>query len=187
MGTSFSTCTPDSAGTGGVSGQFRVFADDDDIWFTMNADWNGSQWAKDSPGQSGGFRFGRSAFEILYDNAGATTFTDWANHWRLPMGVTVNSAFETHGTIREIGKVALQATNTYSDTRTMAMGVPVTFRNRFPAIPSSVTFTPNDVSPNWSGTPVIADTSRDGFAVYCYQFPTAQSIVWWYGTYTAIA
>jgi hypothetical protein len=178
-----------SAGTGGQSARFRIFADSDDIWFTMNADWDNSnnRWDKDSPGQSGGFRFGRNTFETLYDNAGSTTFTEWENHWRLSMGILVNSAFETHGTIREVGRVALQATNTYSSDRVVSMGIPITFRNRFPATPSSVTFSANSFSYNWSGDPVATDTSRDGFVVYSYQYTASQNTAWWYGTYTAIA
>jgi hypothetical protein len=180
-----------SAGTGGQSARFRIFADSDDIWFTMNANWDNDddRWEKDSPGQSGGFRFGRSAFEILYDNAGSTNFTEWENHWRLPMGILVNSAFETHGTIREVGKVSLMATNMSSSTGTKSVGMScsVTFRNRFPASPSSITLSVNSSSSNWSGTPTVTDTSRDGFAAYSYQMTDSQETSWWHGGYTAIA
>ena len=155
----------------------------------MNADWNNDddQWEKDSPGFSGGFRFGRAAFEIMHDDGGSNEFTDWECYWRLPMSILTNSAFDTHGTIREVGRLALQATNSYSSSRVVSAAVPITYRNRFPAIASSVTFSANDVSSNWSGSPVLTDPTRDGFVVYSYQYTASQATFWWFGTYTAIA
>ena len=174
---------------GAQTGRFRIFADNDDIWFTMNADWEEeeSQWEKDASGRSGGFRFGRSEFEIMTDNAGQNNFTDWETTWRLPMGLLTNSAFELRGTIREVGRLALQATNTDSSSRILSAGVPITFRNRFPAIPSSITFSANEVSPNWGGDPVSSDPTRDGFVAYTYQYIQSLTTFWWHGTYTAIA
>ena len=180
-----------SEGSGSLSARFRIFADSSDVWFTMNADWDStnSRWEKDSPGQSGGFRFGRSAFEFFFDDAGSNTFTDWESYWRLPMGLVTNSAFELSGTIREVGKVALMGTNTSiaDGERSVGMSCPITFRNRFPAAPSSVTLSAGSYSTGWSGTPTIVDTSRDGFIVYSYQLTDTQATAWWRGTFTAIA
>ncbi len=38
----------DAQGTGGAGTRFRVYADTTSIWFTVNAVWNGSAWARDS-------------------------------------------------------------------------------------------------------------------------------------------
>jgi hypothetical protein len=88
-----------SAGTGGMSARFRIFADSDDVWFTMNADWNNDddQWEKDSPGYSGGLRFGRAAFEIMHDDGGSNEFTDWECYWRLPMSLLTSSGYSSMG------------------------------------------------------------------------------------------
>ncbi len=180
-----------SAGSGAQSARFRIFADSDDVWFTMNADWDATnnRWQKDSPGQSGGFRFGRSAFEFFFDDAGSNTFTDWQSYWRLPMGLVTNSAFELSGNIREVGKVALMGTNTSiaDGERSVGMSCPITFRNRFPASPSSITLSAGSNSTGWSGTPTVVDPSRDGFIVYSYQMTDTQATSWWRGTFTAIA
>lgn len=157
----------------------------------MNADWNNtdSRWEKDSPGQSGGFRFGRNAFEFLFDDGGSTNFTAWQNYWRLPMSLLTNAAFEMSGAVRDVGKVALMGTNTSiaDGARSVGMSCPVTFRNRFPASPSSITLTVGSNSTGWSGTPTVVDTSRDGFVVYSYQMTDSQATAWWRGTFTAIA
>ena len=178
-----------SRGNGTSSAQFRIYADNDNIWFTMNAEWDedDDRWEKDAPGRSGGFRFSRGDIEFMTDNAGANTFTDWERTWRLPMERPINSAFETSGTIREVGRIALQATNTYSSARVVSMGIPVTFRNRFPPAPSSITFSAESVSDNWVGTPTVNYPSRDGFIVYSYQQTLSQRVSFWYGSYTAIA
>ena len=177
----------DSRGNGAQSARFRIFADGDDVWFTMNADWEDNQWEKDSPGNSGGFRFGRTEFEILHDDTSGTTFTEWSNRWRLPMNVNINSAFEAYGDIQEHGRVGMRSTNSYSATRWISMGGCVTFRVRFPATPSSITLTETESSDNWSGTPTVIDANRDGFAYYDVQQTASSTSTWWYSNYTAIA
>jgi len=178
----------DAAGNGSTRSHLRVYADDSYIWFVLNAAWNGSEWVRDSSGNyCGGFRFSRSAFEMLHEDSFAATFTDWTSTWRLPMSSTTNSAFELTGTVREIGRLGFEVTNTYSSTRSTALGSTVTFRNRFPAAPSSITLSEDTSSSSWSGTPIVYQTDRDGFAYFSFQSLSAASTAYWFGRYTAIA
>jgi hypothetical protein len=178
----------DALGVGAVSGHLRVYADTASIWFTINASWNGSAWVRDSASFfSGGFRFSRSEFEFLHDETFDPTFTTWSRTWRLPMSSTVNSAFELTGTVREQGKLGLQFTNTDNATRTASGGGTVTFRNRFPAAPSSITLAFTDRATSFSGNPSTYQTDRDGFAFFSYQSLSQFTTTYWYGTYTAIA
>jgi hypothetical protein len=115
----------------------------------------------------GAFRFARNEIEFLHEDSFAATFTTWTRTWRLPMSSTVNSAFELTGTVREVGRVGMEWSNADSATRTLAGGG-VTFRNRFPATPSSITFSALNTSSGFSGSPsTYAD--RDGFGVFSYQ------------------
>ena len=178
----------ESAGTGSAHARMRVYADDDAVWFAMNASWTGSEWTRDdSTAHAGGFRFSGSFFEFLHDPGGAATFVDWANTWRLPMADTINSGLEVTGTIREYGRLALYGTNSYSTARTIALGGGVTFRARFPSAPSSITIAPSNTSSNWQGQVSVWTSSRDGFGFYSYQNLTATAHAWWHGSYTAIA
>jgi len=178
----------DALGLGGGGGHLRVYADSSFIWFTLNAAWDGSAWVRDSTSFfSGGFRFSRSQVEFLHDDSFDPTFTTWSSTWRLPMSGTVNSGFELGGTVREVGRVGIQLTNPHDTSRTVSSGHAVTFRNRFPATPSSITFSATSSSSSFSGTPNTFSTNRDGFGVYTYQLLSAGLTTWWYGNYTAIA
>jgi hypothetical protein len=178
----------DSQGNGGVGARLRVYADSDSIWFTLNASWNGSAWARDNTGYyTGGFRFSRLEFEFLHETSFAATFTTWSRSWRLPMNSTTNSAFELTGTVQEIGRCALQWSNADTATHNLGMGNSVTFRNRFPAAPSSITFSSLNQAAGFSGNPSTYFPDRDGFGLYSYQSIPALGTVWWYGTYTAVA
>lgn len=178
----------ESAGTGSNHTRLRVYADDDAIWFTLNAAWSATEWRRDEPGStSGGFRFSRSLFELMHDSSAAATFTDWSSTWRLPMGGTVNSCFDTTGTIRDFGRLGMEGSNTYSATRNMALGGAVTFRVRFPTVPTSITLAPSHVNSTWQGLPQLWSVSRDGFGFFAYQDIPATTTFWWFGTYFAIA
>ncbi|MEZ4442337.1 MAG: hypothetical protein R3B72_24805 [Polyangiaceae bacterium] len=178
----------EAVGVGGTGARLRVYADTSSIWFTLNASWNGSAWVRDSTSFfSGGFRFSRLEFEFLHDETFDPTFTTWSRTWRLPMSSTVNSAFELSGTVREQGKLGLQFTNTDNATRTASGGGTVTFRNRFPATPSSITLSSTDQASSFSGNPSTYQTDRDGFAFFSYQSLSQFTTTYWYGTYTAIA
>ncbi|MHC4941149.1 MAG: hypothetical protein ACYTHK_19610 [Planctomycetota bacterium] len=171
-----------------AAGRLRVYADTTSIWFTINASWDGTQWVRDSTSWfSGGFRFSRSEIEFLHENSFASTFTTWTRTWTLPMSATTNSAFETTGTIQEIGRVGMEGTNTYNATRTMALGGCTNFRSRFPATPSSITLNVSSASGGWSGTPSLFTTDRDGFGYFDYQTVSSNTTIWWFGTYTAVA
>lgn len=103
------------------------------------------------------------------------------------MSSTTNSAFETNGTIQEIGRIGMEGTNTYNATRSTALGGSVTFRSRFPATPSSVTFSLLNASGGYSGTPSPYFIDRDGFGYYDYQTVSGNTTFWWFGKYTAVA
>lgn len=178
----------DSNASGAAATHLRIYADGSSVWFTLNASWDGAQWVRDSGGTfSGAFRFARNEIEFLHEDSFAATFTTWTRTWRLPMSSTVNSAFELTGTVREVGRVGMEWSNADSATRTLAGGGSVTFRNRFPATPSSITFSALNTSSGFSGSPSSYFADRDGFGVFSYQTMASLSTVWWFGTYTAIA
>ncbi len=177
----------DSNASGLVMTRLRIYVDSEYVWFTINASWNGSEWARDgSSYYCSGLRWSRSDFTFLYDDTFAATFTSWSKTWRLPMGNTVNSAFELTGTVRETGRLGMEMTNSYNATRTVAGGGGVTFRNRFPAAPSSITLSLHTAG-GFSGTPIVAYTDRVGFGFYSYQSLAGGASAYWFGSYTAVA
>jgi hypothetical protein len=178
----------DSNASGSAATHLRIYADGSSVWFTLNASWDGAQWVRDAGGTfCGAFRFARNEIEFLHEDSFAATFTTWTRTWRLPMSSTVNSAFELTGTVREVGRVGMEWSNADSATRSLASGGSVTFRNRFPATPSSITFSSLNTSSGFSGSPSTYFADRDGFGFFSYQTMAGTSTVWWFGTYTAIA
>ena len=178
----------DSNASGSAATHLRIYADGSSIWFTLNASWDGAQWVRDAGGTFySAFRFARNEIEFLHEDSFAATFTTWTRTWRLPMSSTVNSAFELTGTVREVGRVGMEWSNADSATRSLASGGSVTFRNRFPATPSSITFSALNTSSGFSGSPSTYFADRDGFGFFSYQTMAGSSTVWWFGTYTAIA
>ena len=177
----------DANGVGAAATHLRVYVDNDSLWFTLNASWNGSAWARDSTGNfCGGFRFSRSDFEILHEDSFAATFTTWNRSWRLAFRDVPNSAFTTNGVISEIGRLGYESHNTYNATRNMAVGGANTFRSRFPATPSSITFSETS-SFNAGGAPDLWDADRDGFGYFDYVNVAANTTLYWFGTYQAVA
>ncbi|WP_375757357.1 hypothetical protein [Corallococcus exercitus] len=178
----------DALGVGAPGTRLRVYSDSDFVWFTLNAAWNGSAWARDTTSvSSGGFRFSRDEIEFLHENGLAATFTSWTRTWRLPMSGSTNSAFELTGSVQEVGRLGLEFSN--SDTAAhsnMAGGSSVTFRNRFPATPSSITLSPWATSGGFAGNPTLFLPDRDGFAFYSFQDVQALGTAYWFGTYTAL-
>jgi hypothetical protein len=76
----------------------------------------------------------------------------------------------------------MEWSNADSATRTLAGGGSVTFRNRFPATPSSITFSALNTSSGFSGgSPSSYFADRDGFGVFSYQTMAGTSTVWWFG------
>ncbi|MDJ0767107.1 MAG: hypothetical protein QNJ97_29305 [Myxococcota bacterium] len=179
----------DSRGVGNSRARFRVHADSQSIWFTVNAFWNGGAWEKDNPTTyAGGFHFSRSAFEFVHHHGTSdSTFAAWDRFWRLRMGATTNSGFEAYGTIQEIGRLGMAASNPYTESRWIIAGGAVTFRSRLPSTPSSITFSEDMVSFNFSGTPEVRVADRDGFAFHTLQWVSPNLSFYWYGRYTAIA
>jgi len=178
----------DSNASGSASTRLRIYADTDSLWFTLNASWNGSAWARDSTlYNSAAFRFGRNSLQFLHDFNNEATFTTWDRSWNLPMSSTTNSAFELTGSVQEIGRLGMEYSNADTASHSLAGGGSVTFRNRFPATPSSITFSSLNQSSGFSGNPSTYFADRDGFGFYSYQTIPALGTVWWFGTYTAVA
>jgi hypothetical protein len=177
----------DSNAAGTAATRLRIYADTDQVWFTFNASWDGTQWVRDASGTyCGGLRLARYFVEFIHEDSFAADFTTWTRTWRLPMSSTVNSAFEMTGTVRETGRLGMEFTNSYNATRTVAGGGGVTFRNRFPAAPSSITLSVNS-SGGFTGTPSTAYADRDGFGFWSYQSLAAAATAYWFGSYTAVA
>lgn len=180
----------DSEGNGGAGGHLRVYSDGDLIWFTLNAVWTGTGWARDSVDlTSGGFRFSRGDFAFFHEPAGAPTFLNWSRTWELPMAASLNnSGLEVSGSIQEVGRVALYFTNPEPGGPHMIQaGGAVTFRSRFRNVPSSVTLTPTDVGPNLNGNPQVTSIDRDGFVYFATPVLPPLASTSWLGKYTAIA
>jgi hypothetical protein len=178
----------DSNASGSASTHLRIYADTDSVWFTLNASWNGSAWERDSPlYNSAAFRFGRNSLQFLHDFNNEATFTTWDRSWNLPMSSATSSAFELAGSIQEVGRLGMEYSNADSASHILAGGGSVTFRSRFPATPSSITFSSLNQSSGFSGNPTAYFADRDGFGFYSYQTVPALGTVWWFGTYTAVA
>ncbi|MCZ2126613.1 MAG: hypothetical protein LC099_02435 [Anaerolineales bacterium] len=177
----------DARGTGGAAGRFRVIADTDSIWLTMNASWNGSAWARDNTAYySGALRLSRLEFELLQDSNNTQTFTNWQRRWRLPMSSALNSSFEMVGEVSEVGRLGTAWSNSHTASRSIAAGGSVTFRNRFPTTPSSITLSTNYFTVD-NALPSIVAATRDGFGFYGYRTLTSGQWAFWMGTYTATA
>jgi hypothetical protein len=178
----------DAVGVGGLGARLRVYSDSDSFWFTLNAAWNGSAWARDSTSFfSGALRLSRNEFELLHENTFAATFTTWPRRWRLPMSNATNSAFELTGSMQEIGRAGLEFSNSDTSAHNIAGGGSVTFRSRFPSSPSSITLSPVATGGGFAGNPNVFVPDRDGFGFYSFQDVPALGTTYWYGTYTAIA
>lgn len=180
----------DTQGAGGAAARLRLYADSDSVWFTLNAAWNGSDWARDTTGAAaGGFRLSRNEAEFLHDASLTATFSAWMRTWRLPMGSTTsNTSFELTGSVREVGRLGLQYST--SDTvahDNLAGGGSVTFRSRIPTAPSSITLTPYATSGNFVGNPTVMVPDKDGFALYSHQNLQGLAATYWFGAYTAVA
>ena len=176
-----------SQGSGSSYSQLRIFSDSSEVWLTVNANWNGAQWIKDTQGASGGIRLERSNIRFVHHyHASDLSFTDWSTTYRFPMASTTNSAMEVSGDVQEIGRVGIRATNPLTTGATLSAGGTVTFRNRFPGTPSSISFT-HLQSSNWSASPALIQPDRDGFSYYGYQYLNGNVTGWWYGLYTATA
>jgi hypothetical protein len=178
----------EARGTGAVAARARFYLDDTSLWITLNAQWNGAQWVRDTADHCGGLRLSRDEFELVhYGLAIPTGFTTWQRRWTLPMGGAVNTAFETSALVTEVGHLSLEATNCGAAALSIAMGCAATFRTRLPAPPSSVTFAPLSTSPGWTGTPSVYRSTRDGLSCYAFSLTDPGRTAWWHGTFTAVA
>jgi hypothetical protein len=178
----------DSNASGQSASHLRIYADESSIWLTLNAWWKSSQWVRDDAGlHSVAIRFARTGVELLCESSSAASFTRWPNVWRLPMGETVHSGFELSGNVREVGRLGMEWSNSYNASRSCAGGGAVTFRNRFPATPSSITLSPTSTSKAFSGAPIISEVDRDGFGFFSHQTIAAAGSAHWFGSFIAIS
>ncbi|MGN6107483.1 MAG: hypothetical protein ACTHU0_20405 [Kofleriaceae bacterium] len=180
----------DSIGTGGPGARFRVYADGESIWFTVNAASTsvGAPWVRDDATlTSGGFRFSRNEFAIVHAAGSGPSFAAWSSTWRLPISSPVNTAFELQGTMQEVGRLGIGFTNPDSVQRSVMAGGSVNFRNRFAAQPSSVTLWPVSLANTFLGDLNMSNLDRDGFVFIGVQNLAALATTWWFGHYTAIA
>jgi hypothetical protein len=103
------------------------------------------------------------------------------------MASTINSAFEVEGSVQEQGRLGCQATNTSDSSRIIGLGGAVTFRNRFPSAPSSITLAQDNASASWAALPIVSHIDRDGFGFFSFQTVADNATAYWFGRYTAIA
>lgn len=177
----------DAQGVGAQGMRFRVYLDATSVWFTLNAAWNGAAWARDEGNLlSSGFRFSRGDFEFLQEHTFAATFPAWSRTWRLPM-TAGGTGFEMTGPVLEVGRLGLAWTNADAVVRNLSAGGSVTFRNRFPGQPSSITLSPLSQSAAFVGNPSVFVPDRDGFAFVSSQSVAGLGFIFWLGTYSALA
>lgn len=177
----------DALGTGGVGARFRVYADEESVWFTVNASYTGSAWTLDSPLHgAAGFRISGSAFEVYHQPLGSGAFSTFERQWRLPLGTAGGTGFELHGPLQQEGRLGAAWTNTAGSTQNVTAAGACTYRSRFAATPSSITLAVNHFTgPNTA--PTLTSSTRDGFGFYGYRSLGAGQSCLWIGTYTATA
>jgi hypothetical protein len=177
----------DAAGVGAATARMRVYADGDSVWFVMNAFWNGTAWARDSPQNfAGGFRFSSQNFELFNDQTTLATWTVWERRWRFAMGEVFTTSFEAAGAAREQGRIGIEGTNPGAGTKQLSLASTVTFRSRFAQAPSSITLATIQQSAAFSGSPSVIAVTRDGFAIRSLQGVAADATAFWLGTYTTV-
>ena len=88
------------------------------------------------------------------------------------------------GPVQENGFCGVKLWNPLTTAANFTAGASVTFRNRFPTAPSSVTLVPRTLSSIYASVDM---STRDGFAftVQTNSLPSATASAWW-GDYTAI-
>jgi hypothetical protein len=177
-----------SEGVGSIGTILRVYIDAQYVWFTVNASRDGTNWVRDHNGyRCGGFRFAGWLFEVLNEDSGAHTFTNWSRVWKLDFAGDSTSAFVVTGSIKEIGRLGYEVTNSFNQARQLMVGGSVCFRSRFAATPSSITFTKINASDPQVPTPLLYMADRDGFGFYTNPIVSAGNMACWFGTYTATA
>jgi hypothetical protein len=177
----------DAAGVGAATARMRVYADGDSVWFVMNALWNGTAWARDSPQNfAGGFRFSSQNFELFNDQTALATWTVWERRWRFAMGEVFTTSFEAAGAAREQGRIGIEGTNPGAATKQLSLASTATFRSRFAQAPSSITLATIQQSTGFSGSPSVIAVTRDGFALRSLQSVAVDATAFWQGTYTTV-
>ena len=178
----------ESIGNNSAGSHLRLYLDDEGAWFVFNAEWSGGGWQKQTLlTSSGGLRIGNRGIEVLYEGSTAIWFASWTRTLRIVMNnVTTHTGFEATGAVREVGRCGGRIRNAEAGARQLANGHGVTFRSRFPANPSSLTFTARTVSPN---IPTVAADSItvDGFGFWMTATVAATSSVLWFGDYIALS
>ncbi|HYM98068.1 MAG TPA: hypothetical protein VET26_12260 [Candidatus Sulfotelmatobacter sp.] len=142
-------------GTGNYN--YRLYAASRTLEFTLNAQWNGTQWVKDSTAWiSAKLELNNFQFRIRTDNAATSPFADTAWTGTIDMEfqtgnsltLDVNGNWTSPGTTETY--IAWQGLSPASGNTNVGSGAP--FRKVFPATPSSITFTTLD-SPNLTSGP----------------------------------
>jgi hypothetical protein len=156
------------AGTGNYN--YRLYATARTLEFTLNAQWNGAQWVKDSTAWiSAKLELNNFQFRIRTDNGATSPFADTA--WT----GTIDMEFQTGNslTLDVNGNwTAPGATETYVAWQGQSppsgntnVGAGASFRKMFPATPSSITFTTLD-STNLTTGPLAWQTAASGTGAF---------------------
>jgi hypothetical protein len=176
----------DALGVGGSGPRFRVYMDDAGISFTLNAAKTASGWAKDSGAAASSFRLTTTAFEVLQNDASGLTFSTWNKKWNIALTGDVNAKWRVTGNIPDRGLVNLQGFNAGASQVTLAVSASATFGVMFVAAPSSISFSPQTVSPNWSGTPQVPFINQFGFHATHSQAVAAGASLSWLANYSSV-
>ena len=177
----------DAQGTGIPVSRMRVYADDNSVWFMFNARWNGDAWERDLIFDgSGGFRVGNAVFEILRQEAGSGSFSNFTRTVGFPLAGLRNTGLVATGTISEFGKCGSRTRNFTAASVQVVAGHGVTFRVVFPRVPASITFTPQSNSAVVP-TPGADNITVEGFGFFMTATAPANTDVFWWGTYAASA
>jgi hypothetical protein len=174
----------DSAGNNTADSHLRVYLGSDGVTFVFNALWDGSTWLKDSgSAPAGGLRICGNGIELLSDVSLRTFFTTWTRTLRLTSSGSASTLFfEGTGNVSEAGRCGSRVRNSETAARTLNAGHGVTFRNRMPSAPSTISFTP--ISTSTPVPTVSADSiTADGFCFSMSVDVPASSNAYWFGTY----
>ena len=130
-GGSGSGALPHTNSDGTISRQVVV---NGEIWWTINADWNGTEWVKDVAGYSAsGWTLNVDGVSYFTQNGGVATWPVWA--W------ATQSRMGSNGQINSPGQVLCSFGMEMQTSLTSGwMGGAISFGKSFPGAPSSISF-----------------------------------------------
>ncbi len=160
----------------------RVYADDSNIWITLNAQWMGTQWQADQGGNfRSALRLYRTTFFIYHQSTDPDTWTSWQYGLQLDLSAT-NKEFVDVGT-SGLRQRAYTGQEGYCSGSSGAGGS-WNYPFRFGTTPSTVTFAQASKNPaTWSTEPTL--WMHDVMGGSWFGYPGAAGTFWYDAVVTA--